>query len=116
MLAGRGVGIAGQLAWLLPIHAEFLLMGWTVQLVLGVAYWILPAARTGAERGSPSITWAAFGAFNTGVLLASLAGAIGASTLLLLAGRLLEAMAAAALAIQALPRIRRPREAACSPS
>ena len=116
MLAGRGLGVAGRLAWLLPIHAEFLLMGWTVQLVLGVAYWILPAAPTGAERGGPSITWAAFVAFNTGVLLASLAGAIGASTFLVLAGRLLEAMAAAALVIQAWPRIRRPQSTSMSPS
>ena len=84
-----------------------------MQLVLGVAYWILLAAPTGGERGNPAITWAAFGSFNAGVLLTAVAGAIG-SPLLGLSGRLSEAMAAAAFVIQALPRIRRPREAACS--
>lgn len=107
LLAGRGVGVAARLVWLLPIHVEFLLMGWTVQLVLGIAYWILPAAPTGAERGHPAITWAAFGCFNAGVLLAALAGAIGTSRFLLLTGRSLEAVAAAGFLIQAWPRIRR---------
>ena len=32
-------------------HAELMLVGWTIQLALGVAYWILPKHASGSERG-----------------------------------------------------------------
>lgn len=114
LLAGRGLEAGPWLARLLPVHAEFLLVGWTIQLVLGVAYWILPLVRDGAERGREGLTWAAYGAFNSGVLLAALGAALGAPPALTLGGRLLESVGAGALAIQAWPRIRRPREVGCS--
>ena len=109
LLAGRGLGAGSWLAPLLPIHAEFLLVGWTAQLVLGVVYWILPLVRTGSERGNPALAWTAYGAFNSGVLLAAVGGALGTPSPLAVIGRVLEALAAGALAVQAWPRIRRPR-------
>jgi hypothetical protein len=56
LLANRGVALGAPIGRLLPLHIEFLLIGWMVQLALGVAFWILPAsapAPSGAGRDSP---------------------------------------------------------------
>ena len=69
MLAAPGTG--GVARWR-PLHAELLLVGWTVQLAFGVAYWILPRFRSGPERGPEALGWAAFALVNAGVLLVGL--------------------------------------------
>jgi hypothetical protein len=110
VLAATGLGQAPWRARLIPIHAEFLLVGWTVQLVLGVAYWILPRYPAGAERGRSAPGWAAYAALNAGVVLAALGGALESQAASMSAtGRALEALAAAMFVAQAWPRIRRSR-------
>jgi hypothetical protein len=52
LLAHRGVPLADWLPRLRSIHAELLLLRWTAQLVLGVAFWILPRFRHGPGRGN----------------------------------------------------------------
>ena len=42
MLFEKGARIDPALLRLLPMHVEFVLVGWTVQLAMGVAFWILP--------------------------------------------------------------------------
>ena len=59
ILAGRGIGTDYLLRWR-PLHAELLLIGWTLQLALGVAWWILPRFRSGPERGGDGLAWASF--------------------------------------------------------
>jgi hypothetical protein len=58
-------------AWAAPTHAHVLFVGWFVQFVVGIAYWLLPRRRT-AERpigyGEPGALLAA-GALNLGLLL-----------------------------------------------
>jgi len=52
------------------VHVEQMLMGWMVQLVIGVAYWILPS-RTRVPPVSPErLMWLVFGLLNGGVVLA----------------------------------------------
>ena len=110
VLAATGLGHAPWRARLVPVHAELLLVGWTVQLVLGVAYWILPRNAIGAERGDPGIGWAGYVALNAGVVLAALGGALGSrGSSVAAAGRGLEALAAVMFVAQAWPRIRRSR-------
>ena len=106
MLAQRSLGLEAALPRLRPVHAEVLLLGWTVQLALGVAFWILPRFRSGAERGREWPAWLAYVLLNLGVLAtaAALAGAVPAG--LALAGRGAEALAAAAFALHAWPRIK----------
>lgn len=113
-LAGKGFAAGPWVSRLVPIHAEFLLVGWTVQLVLGVAYWILPRLRTGAERGSPTPAWVAYGTLNAGILMTAFGGAFGAGTSWAATGRGLEVLAAATFVLQAWPRIRGSREGACA--
>jgi hypothetical protein len=74
VMIGRALGYYPAVSWLLPLHIEFMLIGWAVQLAMGVAYWVLPRHRSGPERGDDRVTMLAFGLVNAGVLLAGLAG------------------------------------------
>jgi len=42
MLTQKGVPLDGALLRLLPLHIEFVLVGWTLQLGMGIAFRILP--------------------------------------------------------------------------
>jgi hypothetical protein len=93
----------------LPAHIEFLLLGWTFQLVLGVAFWILPRMTTGPKRGNESLAWASFVMLNTGIWLVVLGHSginLPGASFLPPAGRMLEFLAAVAFAVHAYPRVR----------
>jgi len=70
LLASKGLGvIPGVWTWL-PVHMEWLLVGWFVQLVMGVAYWIFPRfGLSPAARGREGFAWMAFLLLNAGVWL-----------------------------------------------
>ena len=106
MLADRGLPLGVWVYRLRPIHIEFLLLGWTVQLAFGVAFWILPRFRSGAERGRASLAWAAFALLNAGVLGVAFGLAAGAPPVVGLLGRGAEGLAAAAFALHAWPRVK----------
>lgn len=106
LLFHKGIPFYPLLWRLLPVHVEFLLFGWTVQLVMGVGFWIFP--RFWRSRGNETPAWLAFGLLNGGVLLAGLGPALGAPAWITLVGRLAEMGAAAAFAIHAWPRIKPP--------
>ncbi|MGH7658727.1 MAG: hypothetical protein ACREL6_10880 [Gemmatimonadales bacterium] len=95
----------GFIAGLRPLHIEFLTLGWTVNLGLGVGYWILPRPPGGAEAGSGAVMVLAFALLNVGVLSVGAGEALDATVLPLL-GRLAEASAAAAFAFHAWRRVR----------
>jgi hypothetical protein len=106
LLWNKGVLIAPQLWLLLPAHIELLLIGWTVQLALGVAYWILPRFQT--SRGNTAPVWSAFVLLNLGVILVSIAPFMPQLTFVSVAGRGAECAAALAFALHAWPRIKPP--------
>ncbi|HXE57834.1 MAG TPA: hypothetical protein VNK43_07530 [Gemmatimonadales bacterium] len=106
LLAHKGAPLHPAVAALAPVHVESLLLGWTVQLAMGVAYWILPRHPTGAPRGREAPVWLAFGLLNAGVLGVGLTRALGGPEAIAVAGRLLEALAAALFAAHAWPRVR----------
>lgn len=89
----------GLQAWR-AVHIEMLLVGWMIQLVMGVAVWIFPRFVLGrAPRRSAITAWLAFILINTGVLLVSLGGPM------LAAGRLAEIGAAASFAVHLWDRV-----------
>lgn len=106
LLWNKGLPIHPLIWRLLPAHIEFLLVGWLVQLAMGVSYWILP--RFQAERGRAVFAWAALWLLNGGVWLAGLSPLASAGAAAVLAGRVAEAGAAAAFALHAWPRIKPP--------
>ena len=106
LLANRAVFLGSWVERVLPIHIEFLLIGWTVQLALGVAFWILPRFRTGVERGREEFVWLSYGLLNTGVLAAGLGQSVELPSIVPLLGRSAEVLAAAAFLIHAWPRVK----------
>ncbi|MBI5879215.1 MAG: hypothetical protein HZB53_16325 [Chloroflexi bacterium] len=106
MLADKGVPFAPWLLQLLPLHIEVLLFGWTVQMVMGVAFWIMPKFGRGTSRGRERFAWAAFFLLNAGVWLAGAGELSGLPAAVTLAGRLCEAGAAACFVFHAWPRVK----------
>ena len=73
LLWSKGLPLDPVVTRFLPAHIEFLLVGWTIQLVMGVATWIFP--RFGVRPspyGSEAAAWAAFALLNAGVCLAAI--------------------------------------------
>lgn len=106
MLWHKGVPLHPMIWRLLPAHIEFLLIGWTVQLVFGVAFWILPRFYT--NRGETRPAWLAFYLLNVGIWMVGVAPALGLQGIVPLLGRVAELGAAIAFALHAWPRIKPP--------
>ena len=97
LLMRTPLGMPAWGAWI-PAHAEIMLVGWMMQLAFGVAHWILPRHQTDGRRGATAPIAFAFVALNLGVVLV-IAGATRG-------GRVFEALAVVAFALQAVPRVR----------
>ncbi len=69
LLVNKALGLDGRLWALLPLHVEWLLLGWTLQLAFGVAFWILP--REGGVRRREGIGWLGYGLLNVGLVLSA---------------------------------------------
>jgi hypothetical protein len=104
MLWNKGAPIHPLLWRLLPAHMEFLLLGWTLQLAMGVAFWILPRFMT--KRGNVKLAWAAFVLLNLGVWLAGVGPVLGAPAWVTVLGRGAELGAAATFTLHAWPRVK----------
>lgn len=93
------------IARLRPLHVELLTLGWTMNLALGVAYWILPRRASDGERGSETVVALAWAMLNVGVLSVGFAQGSGAPWAPLI-GRLAEAAAAGTFALHAWSRVK----------
>lgn len=105
MLFNKGVPFDPSLWRLLPAHIELVLLGWTMQLGMGVAFWILPRFSQPPRYGRERLGWLAFGLLNAGVLLI-VADCWLATTWLPLAGRLLELAGVISFAVMIFPRVK----------
>ncbi len=72
MLANKGVLISPFLFMLLPAHMEFLLIGWMVQLAMGMVFWIAPRFSGAKPRGQVYLIILAFWLLNLGIGLVAL--------------------------------------------
>ena len=106
LLSAKAVPMPAWVFRLFTVHAEALLIGWMVQLAMGVAWWILPKYPKLPERGPAGPIWAAWLLLNGGVLLAGIGRSLGAPEATVLVGRLAELLAAVAFAAAALPRVK----------
>lgn len=106
LLWNKGLFIGAWVWRLLPAHMELLLLGWTAQFILGVAFWILP--RFGSARGNVKAAVAAVMLLNAGVWMVASAPLWPGAQWLPLWGRGLETGAALAFALHAWPRIKPP--------
>lgn len=72
MLAQKGIPFYAPVLHLLPLHMEFLLVGWLIQLAFGVAFWIIPRFSNGSARGPVRLVWLSFALLNAGILIAAM--------------------------------------------
>ena len=57
-------------AWgLLAPHVTLVVFGWTMQLVMGIAFWILPRHSQEPRYGAQVLGWWSWGFLNVGVVL-----------------------------------------------
>ena len=89
----------------LPVHIELLLAGWILNLVMGVAYWILPRLQEGSLRGNEKIVWTAFILLNAGVLITAFGELALPDHSSMLIGRTMEFLAAPLFASQVWRRV-----------
>ena len=68
MLTQKGLPFDPAMLRLLPVHIEFVLLGWTLQLAMGIAFWILPRFSRAPRYGNQLLGWLAFALLNAGVL------------------------------------------------
>jgi hypothetical protein len=95
-------------AWtwrLLDPHTELVIFGWTMQLVMGIAFWILPRFSGEGRYGRTGLGWWSFALLNLGIILGSLGGFFDQERLSL-TGRLLTLGAAGLFAVLIWPRVK----------
>lgn len=105
MLANKGLAFNPALWRLLPAHIELLLIGWTMQLALGMAFWISPRFWEGPPRGNETGAWVAYFLINLGVWLVAARAILNGPAWLTLVGRGSEAAAAVAFGLHIWRRI-----------
>ena len=70
MLTQKGLPFDPAMLRLLPLHIELVLFGWTLQVAMGIAFWILPRFSQEPRYGNQAFGWLAFVLLNLGVLWA----------------------------------------------
>jgi hypothetical protein len=106
MLTQKGVPIEGTLLRLLSLHIEFVLIGWTLQLGMGIAFWILPRFSREPRYGRQTFGWLAYGLLNIGVLSVGIGQWLAAPAIIPFLGRVVEALAVLSFVAHAWPRIK----------
>jgi hypothetical protein len=107
LLFNKGIPLYPTLWNLLPAHIEFLLFGWTVQLVMGMAFWILPRFPKPPVRGNEGLAWGAFILVNFGIWSLVWDSFGPADPWLNLTGRAAEAAGVLAFVAHAWPRVKK---------
>ena len=69
LLAQKGIPFYTPVWYLFPLHMEFLLVGWLIQLTMGVAFWVIPRFSSGSSRGPVRLVWVSFALLNAGILI-----------------------------------------------
>jgi heme/copper-type cytochrome/quinol oxidase subunit 1 len=105
ILFHKGIPLYSWTWRLLTPHIELMIFGWTMQFVMGIAYWILPRFTAKARYGNSILGWCALVLVNCGILLAA-AGAWFALDALALAGRLSILSAVCTFVILVWPRVK----------
>jgi heme/copper-type cytochrome/quinol oxidase subunit 1 len=106
LLFHKGISLHPLMWRLLPAHIECLLFGWTVQLAMGVMFWIFPRLGGGTSRGNERAAWIAFALLNAGVWLVIAPSWFDLPSWFSFSGRVLEAGAVLSFALHAWPRIK----------
>jgi hypothetical protein len=86
------------LLWLaIPLHVQAILYGWTLQLIIGVAYWMLPTFGARTNRGREAFAIASVVLLNAAIVLCLAFPVLSTA---------LTTSAAVAFAVHAWPRLK----------
>jgi hypothetical protein len=69
MLWNKGSLLDLRIWLLVSTHLELLIVGWLMQLALGVAYWVLPRFTQEPRYGNVRHGWVGFALLNIGILM-----------------------------------------------
>lgn len=69
MMTGKWIALPAWVWLLRPTHVHLLTFGWITQLIVGIAYWMLPRLTRAAPRGNELVNWSVFLTLNAGLLL-----------------------------------------------
>lgn len=105
LLAHKGIPFYPQMWGWLPAHIEFLIMGWIVQLAMGVAFWTLPRFWVEPRRPNEHYIRAALVLLNVGIWLVVAGTTFQGGSWVLLAGRVLELLAVGFFALHSWRRV-----------
>lgn len=106
LLIQKSVGFFAEIWILLPIHIEWMFLGWIFQLIIGSAFWILPRFSQPPFRGNETLVYIAYFVLNLGILIVVFVHYFQFNLVFTILGRILEATAVILFAIHAWPRIR----------
>lgn len=106
LLFHKGIPLHPSLWRLLPAHIEFVLFGWTAQLIMGMAFWILPRFSKAPVRGNEKLAWVAFILLNAGIFTLAAASFGKDASWLNLAGRAAQVAGVVAFSLHAWPRVK----------
>lgn len=56
------------LAALRPVYFHLFMVGWVLQLIIGIAYWMFPKLTKQEPRGSLTLGWVVYGCLNVGLI------------------------------------------------
>ncbi len=54
---------------LTPIYFHLFMVGWVLQLIMGIVYWMFPKYSREKPRGRDELAWATYALLNSGLLL-----------------------------------------------
>lgn len=70
ILAAQPVfGLSGAWAALTPAYFHLFMLGWVMQLIIGVGYWMFPKYSREQPRGNETAAWAVYWLLNLGLAL-----------------------------------------------
>ena len=105
ILLHKGIPIYTWTWKLLNPHIELMVFGWTMQFVMGIAYWILPRFSGEQRYGKTYLGWWSLLLLNSGVITNALGGWFALDSLSLLGG-LLTLIAVALFVMLIWPRVK----------
>jgi heme/copper-type cytochrome/quinol oxidase subunit 1 len=105
ILYHKGIPLYARAWRLLNPHIELMIFGWTMQFVMGIAFWVLPRSSGEHRYGRVRLGWGSFVLLNGGVLLTA-TGAWFGPDLLSLAGRLCTLCAVVLFGVLIWPRVK----------
>lgn len=104
ILFNKAVQVIPSVWNFLPMHIEFLLLGFILQLTMGVAFWIFPRLQTLTDGGDERKAVIAFVLLNAGIWICSIAPFISIFYILLI-GRICQTAAVILFILNLWPRV-----------